>query len=92
MLTSVRPVSGARWPTTGPNRLRAEALAEFLVHDIMENIYGNWVVKFSLKGVVEAPVQDFFTDTDSFYAGRLAYWGIVPVGSSTRRVRLLTVR
>ena len=58
---------------------RAE-MAEFLVHDIMENIYGNWVVKFSLKGVVEAPVQGFFTDTDSFYAGRLAYWGIVPGG------------
>lgn len=58
---------------------RAE-MARLLVGDIMENIYGNWAVKFSLKGVVEAKEQGFFTDTKSFYADRLAYWGIVPGG------------
>lgn len=59
---------------------RAE-MAKFLVRDIMENIYGNWIVTFSLKGMVEAPAEGFFTDTNDFYSNRLAYWGIIPSGS-----------
>lgn len=58
---------------------RAE-MAQLLVGDIMESIYGAWAVKYSLKGVVKSKEQGFFTDTDSFYANRLAYWGIVPGG------------
>ncbi|HBB01014.1 MAG: hypothetical protein A2W86_07270 [Bacteroidetes bacterium GWD2_45_23] len=47
----------------------------------MENIYGNWIVKFSLKGIVAAPAEVFFTDVNDFYSDRLAYWGIIPSGS-----------
>lgn len=58
---------------------RAE-MAQLLVKDIMENIYGSWAVKFTLKGMVESTGLGFFTDTDDYYADRLAYWGIVPKG------------
>jgi len=43
----------------------------------MENIYGNWIVKFSLKGIVAAPAKVFFTNVNDFYSDRLAYWGII---------------
>jgi hypothetical protein len=58
---------------------RAE-MAQLFVKDIMENIYGSWAVKFTLKGMVESTGLVFFTDTDDYYADRLAYWGIVPGG------------
>ncbi len=58
---------------------RAE-MARLLVVDIMETIYGNWAVKFSLEGVVQSKEQGFFTDTKDFYSDRLAYWGIIPGG------------
>lgn len=58
---------------------RAE-MASLLVGDIMENIYGNWAVKFTLPGAVQSKENGFFTDTDDFYSYRLAYWGIIPGG------------
>ena len=58
---------------------RAE-MASLLVGDIMENIYSNWAVKFTLPGAVQSTEKSFFTDTDDFYSYRLAYWGIIPGG------------
>src|SRR5690554_7984384 len=55
-------------------------MAQLFVKDIMENIYGSWAVKFTLKGMVESTGLGFFTDTDDYYADRLASWGIVPGG------------
>lgn len=57
---------------------RAE-MAKLLV-GIMRNIYGDWCVWQTLPGAIKTGGKDFFTDTQDFDAGRLAYWGIVPKG------------
>lgn len=58
---------------------RAE-MARLLVVEIMENIYGDWAVKFTLPGAVKSTEKGFFTDTNDYYANRLVYWGVIPAG------------
>jgi hypothetical protein len=58
---------------------RAE-MADMLVINIMESVYGNWEVKSTLPGAIKSNGGNYFTDSKDFQEGRLAYWGIVPTG------------
>lgn len=55
-------------------------MAQVLVLDIMEQIYGNWTVQFGLKGAFAGADELAFTDSTSYYPRRLLYWGVVPPG------------
>lgn len=54
-------------------------MADLLV-GIMRNIYGDWVVRYSLPITIKGTEKNPLTDTNDFAANRLAYWGVVPVG------------
>jgi len=58
---------------------RAE-MADMLVNDIMGSVYGSWALKATLPGAIKSNGGNYFTDSQDFEAGRLAYWGIVPTG------------
>lgn len=57
-----------------------DEMAQILVLDIMEQIYGNWTVQFGLKGAFAGADELAFIDSTSYYPRRLLYWGVVSPG------------
>jgi hypothetical protein len=47
---------------------------------IMRSLYGDWCLRSTLPGAIKSNGGNYFSDTQDFDAGRLAYWGVVPTG------------